>query len=70
MKNVIVTDKGNNRIQIFNSDFTKIRRFGKYGSAYGEFKTPTGVAVDCHGNIFVCDSGNNRIQVIRYRPDA
>jgi DNA-binding beta-propeller fold protein YncE len=64
--NVIVTDKGNHRIHIFNPDFTKARIIGKLGDAYGDFNNPTGVAVDCHGNIFVCDTGNNRIQVIRY----
>lgn len=64
--NVIVIDKGNNRIQIFNPDFTKVRIIGKRGNAYGEFWNPEGVAVDCHGNIFVCDYGNQRIQVIRY----
>jgi len=65
--NVIVTDKGNHRIHIFNPDFSKARIIGKPGDAYGEFNNPTGVAVDCYGNIFVCDTGNNRIQVIRYR---
>lgn len=64
--NVIVTDKGNHRIQIFNPDFTKVRTIGKQGNAYGEFWNPTGVAVDCNGNIFVCDTGNERVQVIRY----
>ncbi len=65
--NVIVIDKGNNRIQIFNPDFTKVRIIGKQGNAYGEFWNPAGVAVDCHGNIFVCDYRNQRIQVIRYK---
>lgn len=65
--NVIVSDKGNHRIQIFNPDFTEVRIIGKRGDAYGEFKNPTGLAVDCNGNIFVCDTGNNRIQVMRYR---
>jgi DNA-binding beta-propeller fold protein YncE len=65
--NVIVTDKGNHRIHIFNPDFSKARIIGKLGDAYGEFNNPTGVAVDCYGNIFVCDTGNNRIQVIRYK---
>jgi len=65
--NVIVSDKGNHRIQIFNPDFTEVRIIGNRGDAYGEFKNPTGLAVDCNGNIFVCDTGNNRIQVIRYR---
>jgi hypothetical protein len=65
--NVIVTDKGNHRIHIFNPDFSKARIIGKLGVAYGEFNNPTGVAVDCYGNIFVCDTGNNRIQVIRYK---
>lgn len=64
--NVIVTDKGNHRVHIFNPDFTKARIIGKRGDAYGDFNNPTGVAVDCRGNIFVCDTGNNRIQVIRY----
>ena len=63
---IIVTDRGNNRLQIFKPKFTRVRSFGRPGKAYGEFAGPTSVVADRNGNIFVCDTGNHRIQVIRY----
>ena len=38
-------------------------KFGKSGSANGEFSRPTDVAVDLDGDIYVCDRGNNRVQL-------
>ena len=38
--------------------------FGSYGDGNGQFKGPTGVAVDEAGRILVADWGNARIQVM------
>ena len=38
--------------------------FGSYGDSNGQFKGPTGVAVDHAGHILVADWGNARIQVL------
>ena len=37
-------------------------KWGSYGSGDGQFKGPTGVAVDSSRNVFVVDNNNNRIQ--------
>ena len=36
--------------------------WGKEGSKNGEFKGPSGIAVDSAGNIYVADTRNDRIQ--------
>jgi glucose/arabinose dehydrogenase len=61
--NILVTDTGNNRIQVFSSNGTFIAKWGKYGSDKGNFKSPSSVAVGFAGNVYVADTGNNRIQV-------
>jgi len=35
--------------------------FGSEGSAAGQLKSPTGIAVDSQGNVWVADTGNNRV---------
>ena len=58
---IAVTDQGNHRIQIFNSNGNYLRSFGWRGSKAGEFDRPRGIAFHKNGNIFVVDTGNNRI---------
>jgi sugar lactone lactonase YvrE len=41
---------------------TFLAKFGRQGSAEGQFHTPEGLAVDVDGNVFVADSGNHRIE--------
>ena len=36
--------------------------WGGYGSAGGQFSSPTGIAVDSSGNVYVADQSNNRVQ--------
>ena len=49
-------------ITIFAQNGKKIRSFGTFGSAEGQFYRPTGIAIDSAGNILVADGANNHIQ--------
>jgi uncharacterized protein (TIGR03663 family) len=60
--NVLVTDTGNKRVQVFDPQGHFITMFGGDGVEPGEFKEPVGIAVDASGNIFVADTWNRRIQ--------
>lgn len=61
---VIIADTGNHRVQRFSSDGHYLAQWGTYGSAPGEFSSPSDVAVDGAGQIFVVDPGNCRIQIL------
>ena len=61
---IAVTDIGNHRIQVFSSDGTYLRSFGRKGDKQGEFNFPAGIAFDLtSGNILVVDSNNHRVQL-------
>ncbi|XP_070550689.1 E3 ubiquitin-protein ligase TRIM71-like [Ptychodera flava] len=64
--NVYVSDKDNNRIQVFDGYCRFRYTFGSEGSGDGQLKSPSGVAVDKRGYMYVSDSGNNRI--VKYKP--
>ena len=61
---IVVTDSGNHRIQVFSSDGTFLRSFGREGEKQGEFNCPRGIAFDISKNegIFVVDRSNHRVQ--------
>jgi tripartite motif-containing protein 71 len=61
--NIVVADRSNNRVQIFRSDGTFLRKFGSHGSEPGNFDRPAGVATDPLGRIVVTDKDNHRVQV-------
>ena len=60
--NVYVADRGNNRIQEFNSSGTFITQWGTQGTGNGQFNQPYSVAVSPSGNVYVGDFNNYRIQ--------
>jgi hypothetical protein len=66
---LIVADTGNNRVQIYNSgNLTYLATIGSstgaQGTAKGQFKAPSGLAVDtAHNRLFISDIGNSRVQV-------
>jgi len=66
---LVVSDKGNNRIQIFEiNDITVTHRvsFGTNGSGIGQFNQPATAAFSPDGaHIAVSDVSNNRIQILR-----
>jgi len=61
---IALTEFGNHRVQLFSSDGTYLRSFGRQGDKQGEFNFPTGIAFDLKNeNILVVDSDNHRIQL-------
>ena len=60
---IAVADPFNHRVQIFSSDGTHVRSFGRKGDKQGEFYLLSGIAFDKNSNIIVADSGNHRVQV-------
>lgn len=60
---IIVADRSNNRVQVFNSNGSFSHKFGTQGSGPGQFDRPAGVAVDNQERIIVADKDNHRIQV-------
>ena len=59
---IAVTETGNNRIQVFRSNGTHLRAFGKKGDQQGQFNYPAGIAFH-NDNIIVADNGNNSVQL-------
>jgi probable HAF family extracellular repeat protein len=63
-ENILVSDSGNNRVQIFNSAGVFQSQFGTVGSGYAQFGNPSGIAIDpTSRNIVVADWGNSRVQI-------
>ncbi len=59
-----VPDTHYHRVIVYKPDGTKIREFGRKGTAQGEFIYPTDIAFDSRGYMFVAEYGDNdRIQV-------
>lgn len=61
--NLLVTDTGNKRVQVFDKEGNYIRQFGIGGAGDGQFNEPVGLAQDGQGNIYVADTWNKRVQV-------
>jgi DNA-binding beta-propeller fold protein YncE len=61
---VFVADTGNSRIQRMSADGFPLGRFGRNGSAEGEFDQPLGIAIDRNRNVVVADTQNHRIQIL------
>ena len=63
--NIIVGDRSNHRIQVFDSNGQLKFKFGSEGNRPGQFNRPAGVAVTREGHVVVADKDNHRIQVLK-----
>lgn len=61
--NVLVSDTGNKRVQVFDKEGNYLKQFGIGGEGNGQFNEPVGLAQDKDGNIYVADTWNKRVQV-------
>ncbi len=65
--NLVATDAGNHRIQVFRcSDGQHLRTIGQEGEGDGQFKCPVDVTLDVDGHLVVVERGNHRVQVLNY----
>ncbi|HKW99167.1 MAG TPA: PASTA domain-containing protein [Bryobacteraceae bacterium] len=64
-ENILVTDWGNDRVQIFSSTGVYQGQFGTQGAGNGQFGFgPIGIAIDpATRNIVVKDRGNSRVEI-------
>ena len=62
--NIIVGDRSNHRIQVFDPNGVFLHMFGSEGVRPGQFNRPAGVATTREGHIVVADKDNHRIQVL------
>jgi uncharacterized protein (TIGR03663 family) len=60
---VLVTDTGNKRVQVFSTDGEFITMFGGFGSGPGQMNEPVGLAVGPEGRTYVADTWNRRVLV-------
>ena len=60
---IVVTELGNSRVQVFSSDGTYLRSFGRQGDKQGEFNGPRGITIHETNNIIVVDRCNHRVQL-------
>jgi len=60
---ILLTDRGNNRVQVFSCDGTFLRSFGTEGDKKRQFNQPTGIAFH-NDRIVVVDRNNHRVQVL------
>ncbi|MCK5397632.1 MAG: DUF835 domain-containing protein [Thermoplasmata archaeon] len=63
--NIYIVDRGNHRVQIFDSNLTHLNTIGtsrESGSDDNRFSYPSGIAV-ANNRICVVDSGNHRVQI-------
>ena len=61
---LLVTDTGNKRIQVFDQSGRYLRAYGGEGRLPGQLREPVGIAVDAGGRIYISDTWNQRIQVL------
>lgn len=63
---ILVSDSGNNRLQVLDDRGRFISAFGNAGNGPGQFNDPQGLAVTSNGYIVVADRGNNRLQILSF----
>ena len=60
---IFIADTDAHRIVVLDQSGKTVLTWGSKGDQNGQFKDPSGIAVDEQGNVYVADGGNGRIQV-------
>lgn len=63
LNNIIVADKDNHRVQVFDENGVFLFKFGERGRPNGMFNYPWGVACNSLNHIAVSDTRNHRVQI-------
>lgn len=64
--NIFVADRGNDRVQVFDSSGAFVTGWGTSGPGEGQFRQPMGIDLDSQGNVYVTELANARVQ--KFRP--
>ena len=59
---IFVTDRWENRVQVFDATGAFLTSVGNWGSNTSQFMSAYGIALDAEGDVFVADPINHRIQ--------
>ena len=60
---IYIADTDAHRVVVLDQSGKPVLTWGNRGDQNGQFKDPSGIAVDEQGNVYVVDGGNGRIQV-------
>ena len=63
---IVVADRHNHRVQVFDSNGTFLRSFGHKGVNAGEVKHPVGIAIDKGRNIFILEWDTTRVRMFSW----
>jgi uncharacterized protein (TIGR03663 family) len=61
--NIYVSDTGNKRVRVYDSNGIFLRDIGGGGAALGQLNEPSGLAIHPDGRLFVADTWNRRVSV-------
>ncbi len=62
-RKVYIADADAHRVVVMNLDGKMLFSWGAKGDKQGQFRSPSGIALDEEGRVYVADTGNHRIQV-------
>jgi DNA-binding beta-propeller fold protein YncE/Flp pilus assembly protein TadD len=60
---IYIADTDAHRVVVLDMSGKMVFTWGEKGDRFGQFKSPSGIAVDDQGRVYVADTGNGRIQV-------
>ena len=61
--NIVVADRGNHRVQVFDRNGNFLSKFGEQGSLDHQLQYPEGLSINGNGDIIVADKGNKLIKI-------